>query len=174
MADQSLFLFYRRFAEIGGHLLRIGFLGAAVGNFYAVHIKFPALVPGRAGYIPRETAYLPRIIQKGERPVAGQRGFNNTGLYISATGSRIRVVGAWRGYPIAHTLAVDGNIGDTLVLKDTDNMSALYKFRIKNNTISGRHRVLFDDGTSHVIDAKATIRQLNQNEVDRLRSVINF
>ncbi|MCL2219497.1 MAG: hypothetical protein FWC23_05770 [Chitinispirillia bacterium] len=103
-----------------------------------------------------------------------QRGFNNTGLYISATGSRIRVVGAWRGYPIAHTLAVDGNIGDTLVLKDTDNMSALYKFRIKNNTISGRHRVLFDDGTSHVIDAKATIRQLNQNEVDRLRSVINF
>jgi len=100
-----------------------------------------------------------------------QQGFNNTGLYIAATSKRVRLVGAFRGYPIAYNMIVDRVIGDTLVLKDTDNPS-IYKFRIRNNTITGRHTLLFDDGNRHTIDAKATIRKLNQGEVDRLRFIL--
>jgi len=102
------------------------------------------------------------------------RGFNNTGLYIAATDKRIRVVGAWRGIPIAHNMIVDRTIRDTLVLKDTDSPGSTYKFRVRNNEVSGRHSMTFSDGTRHIIDAKATLRRLNQGEIDRLRVILNF
>ncbi|MCL2182116.1 MAG: hypothetical protein FWB85_01425 [Chitinispirillia bacterium] len=103
-----------------------------------------------------------------------QRCFNNAGLYIYANGKKIKIAGAFRGYPISRTLTVERTISDTLVLKDAGNASATYKFRIRSNTVTGRHRIGFDDGSSHVIDAKATIRKLNQSEVDRLVEILNF
>jgi hypothetical protein len=103
-----------------------------------------------------------------------QRGFNNTGLYISASDRRIRIVGAFRGFPIARNMIVDRTVGDTLVLRDADNPSSVYKFSVRNNVITGRHRLAFDDGNQHIIDARATIRKLNRGEVDRLRSILNF
>ena len=103
-----------------------------------------------------------------------QRGFNNTGLYIAADERRIRIAGAWRGIPISRDMIVDRSIGDTLVLRDAESPLSVYKFRIRNNIITGRHAVHFDDGTRHTIDASATVRKLNRDEVDRLKSIVNF
>lgn len=102
------------------------------------------------------------------------RGFNNAGLYVRADGRRIKIAGAFRGYPISRNLTAERTIGDTLVLKDADNAGATYKVRVRNNTVTGRQYINLDDGSLHVIDAKATIRKLNRGEVDRLMDILNF
>jgi len=104
------------------------------------------------------------IITQDEKP----RGFNNTGLYIAADWKRVRVAGAWRGYPMAMNMAVERVSGDTIVLRDTQNRSSYYKFHIRNNIISGRHALNYEDGTKSVVEAKAVVRKLNRDEADRI------
>jgi hypothetical protein len=110
------------------------------------------------------------IITENDRP----RGFNNTGLYIYASGKRVKIAGAWRGYPFERDMIVDRTAGDTLFLRETQNPASLYKFRIKNNTITGRHALNYDDGTKQVVETKATVRKLNQGEIDKIRAIIDF
>jgi len=109
------------------------------------------------------------IIQDGK-----PRGFNNTDIYIAATDRRIKIAGAWRGYPMMRYMAVERVIGDTLVLRDTQNPSSYYKFHVKNNIIIGRHALSYEDGTRSVMDAKAVVRKLNQGEADRVRAIFGW
>jgi len=102
------------------------------------------------------------------------QGFNNNNLYIMASDKRIRLVGAWRGYPLMRDAVIEKTIGDTIVLRDAQNSQMLFKFRVRNNTISGRHAVIDEDGGRQVIDSKATIRQLSQSEVDRIRVIFSL
>jgi len=109
-------------------------------------------------------------ITRNDRP----RGFNNTGLYIEASGKRVVIAGAWRGFPMKRSAIVERAIGDTLVLRDTENQASIYKFHIRDNKISGRHALNYDDGTREVIETKAVIRKLNQSEINRIKAVVNF
>jgi len=103
------------------------------------------------------------------------RGFNNTGLYIFASDKRVKLSGAWRGYPVSYDLIVERVISDTLVLRDAESPSSLYKFRVRNNIITGRHSLTDpDNGSRQVYDTKATVRQLNQGEVDKLKTDYRF
>jgi len=103
------------------------------------------------------------------------RGFNNTGLYISATDKRVKLAGAWRGYPVRYDLIVERTINDTLVLRDADDNVSIFKFHIRNNIITGRHSMTDpDNGTRQVYDTKATVKRLNQGEVDKLRADYRF
>jgi hypothetical protein len=97
------------------------------------------------------------------------RGFNNTGLYISATERRVRISGAWRGVPIARNMTVERTIGDTLMLRDSESPASAYKFQIRNNIVSGRHALIDESGNRQIIDLRATIRRMSREEVDRLR-----
>ncbi|MDR0331141.1 MAG: hypothetical protein LBH93_05485 [Chitinispirillales bacterium] len=103
-----------------------------------------------------------------------ERGFNNTGLYISASDKRIRIAGAWRGYPIMRAAIIEKTISDTIILRDAENPQSVYKFQIRNNTIVGRHSITDENGSRQIIDSKATVRKLNQGEVDKIRAIINF
>ena len=98
------------------------------------------------------------------------RGFNNTGLYISVGEKRIKIAGAWRGYPIKRDLIVERTVGDSLVLRDTENQSSYYKFHVRDNKISGRHALNYDDGTREVIETRAVVKKLNQDEINRIKS----
>ena len=103
------------------------------------------------------------------------RGFNNTGLYISATDKRVKLAGAWRGYPMQRNLVIERTIGDTLVLRDADDKVSVFKFHIRNNVITGRHSLTDpDNGSRQIYDTKATVKQLNQGEVDKLRADYRF
>ncbi|MDR2577937.1 MAG: hypothetical protein LBC70_03865 [Chitinispirillales bacterium] len=102
------------------------------------------------------------------------RGFNNTGLYITVTGNRVRVAGAWRGFPIRRDAIIERTIRDTLVLRDAENSSNVFKFHIRNNVVTNRHFVTHENGTQQVIDSRATLRKLSREEVDRLRTILNF
>jgi hypothetical protein len=102
------------------------------------------------------------------------RGFNNNNLYIVANDKRVRLVGAWRGYPIMQDAAIEKTIGDTLILRDIQNPQSLFKFRVRNNTITGRHSITDEDGSRQVIDSKAVIRQMNQSEIDRLKIIFSL
>lgn len=103
-----------------------------------------------------------------------ERGFNNTGLYIVASGSRVRVIGAWHGIPLSRNAAIERNLSDTLFLRDVENPESLYKFHIKNNIVTGRHAIYDEDGSKQVIDSKATIRQLNRTEADRIKALFGI
>lgn len=103
-----------------------------------------------------------------------ERGFNNTGLYIFASDTRVRVVGAWRGIPLTRGAVVERSVGDTLFLRDAENPQSLYKFHIKNNMVTGRHAIIDEDGSRQVIDSKAAIRPLNQGEADRIKSLFGI
>jgi len=98
------------------------------------------------------------------------RGFNNTGLYIEASGNRVNIAGAWRGFPMKRSAVVERTVGDTLALRDTENQANLYKFHIRNNRISGRHALNRDDGTRGAIEINAVIRKLNRGEINQIRS----
>jgi hypothetical protein len=102
------------------------------------------------------------------------QGFNNNNLYIMASDKRIRLVGAWRGYPLMRDAAIEKTVGDTLFLRDTQNPQSLFKFHIRNNTITGRHAIIDEDGSRQVIDSKATIRQLSQSEVERIKIIFSL
>jgi len=102
------------------------------------------------------------------------RGFNNSDLYIAASGKRIRVAGAWRGYPMERDLIVERTVGDTMVLRDTQNQSSYYKFLVRNNTISGRHALNYEDGTRSVMETKAVVRKMNQGEADRIKAIVGW
>ncbi|MDR2592731.1 MAG: hypothetical protein LBC59_07990 [Chitinispirillales bacterium] len=103
-----------------------------------------------------------------------KQGFNNNNLYIIAGDKRIRIVGAWRGYPLMQDVIIEKTIGDTLILRDTDNPQSVFKFRVRNNTISGRHSITDEDGTRKIVDSKAVIKQLNQSESDRLKIIFSL
>jgi hypothetical protein len=111
------------------------------------------------------------IISQDGKP---QRGFNNSDLYIAATDKRVRIAGAWRGYPMAVNMAVERITGDTMQLRDTQNPSSYYKFQVKHNTISGRHALSYEDGTRSVMEMKAVVRKLNRDEADRVRTIIGW
>jgi len=102
------------------------------------------------------------------------RGFNNTGLYIAANEKRVNVAGAWRGFPMKRSAVVERTIGDTLVLRDTENQASIYKFHIRDNRISGRHSLNYDDGTREIVEVNAVIKKLNQSEINRIKTIINF
>jgi len=102
------------------------------------------------------------------------QGFNNSGLYIIANDKRVRLIGAWRGYPIMRDAAIERSVGDTLILRDVQNPQSVFKFRVRNNTISGRHSITDEDGSRQVIDSKAVIRQLNQGEIDRIKNIFGL
>jgi len=102
------------------------------------------------------------------------RGFNNTDLYILATDKHVRIAGAWRGYPMTRNMAVERVNGDTVVLRDMQDPSSYYKFQVKNNTISGRHALNYEDGTRSVMETKAVVRKLNQGEADRIRAIVGW
>ena len=103
-----------------------------------------------------------------------KRGFNDNNLYIIANDKRIRLIGAWRGFPLARDAAVEKTFGDTLILRDAENPQSVYKFCVRNNMIIGRHSITDEDGSRQIIDSKAVIRQLNQNEIDRLKIIFNL
>jgi len=103
-----------------------------------------------------------------------KRGFNDNNLYIAASDKRVRLVGAWRGYPMMHDAVIEKTVGDTLVLRDTQNPQSVFKFRVRNNTVSGRHSITDEDGSRQIIDSKAVLRQLNQSEVDRLKIIFSL
>jgi len=103
-----------------------------------------------------------------------KRGFNDNNLYIVANDKRVRLVGAWRGYPIIRDAAVEKTVGDTLILRDVENPQSIFKFHIRNNTIIGRHSITDEYGSKQIIDSKAVIRQLNQNEVERLKVIFSL
>jgi len=103
-----------------------------------------------------------------------KQGFNNNNLYIMANEKRVRLVGAWRGYPIKHDALVEKTVGDTLVLRDAENPQSFFKFRVRNNTITGRHAITDEDGSRQIIDSKAVIRQLSQSEIDRLKIIFSL
>ncbi|MDR2692712.1 MAG: hypothetical protein LBB74_00660 [Chitinispirillales bacterium] len=103
-----------------------------------------------------------------------RQGFNNNNLYILAGDKRIRVVGAWRGYPIMRDVNIEKTVGDTLILRDTENPQSVFKFRVRNNTVSGRHSITDEDGTRQIIDSKAVIKQLNQSEIDRIKIIFSL
>jgi len=102
------------------------------------------------------------------------RGFNNNNLYIIASDKRVRLIGAWRGFPLVRDAIVERTIGDTLLLRDTENPQSVFKFRIHNNTIIGRHAITDEDGSRQIIDSKAVIRQLNQSEVERIKMIFGL
>jgi hypothetical protein len=102
------------------------------------------------------------------------QGFNNTALYIMAGDKRVRVVGAWRGYPIMRDVIIEKTVGDTLILRDTQNPQSVFKFHVRNNTITGRHSITDEDGSRQIIDSKAVIRQLNQSETDRVKIIFSL
>jgi hypothetical protein len=102
------------------------------------------------------------------------RGFNNNNLYIIASDKRVRLIGAWRGYPLVRDAIVEKTIGDTLVLRDTQNPLSVFKFRIRNNTIIGRHSITDEDGSRQIIDSKAVIRQLNKSETERIKMIFGL
>jgi hypothetical protein len=102
------------------------------------------------------------------------RGFNNTGLYVAATDRRVRVVGAWRGVQIKRDAVVERAIGDTLVLRDAANAASVFKFHIRDNVITGRHSLNYEDGVKQIYDTKATVRRMNLDEVNRLRAFLDF
>jgi hypothetical protein len=103
-----------------------------------------------------------------------KRGFNNNNLYILASDKRLRLVGAWRGYPIMRDAIVEKTIRDTLVLRDAENPQSVYKFHIRNNIISGRHSITDEDGSRQIIDSKAVVRQLSQSEADRIKIIFSL
>jgi hypothetical protein len=111
------------------------------------------------------------IITQDGKP---QRGFNNSDLYIAATDKRVKIAGAWRGYPMTLNMAVERVSGDTLLLRDTQNPSSHYKFYIKNNTLSGRHALNYEDGTRSVMETKAVLRKLNQGEADKVKAIVGW
>ncbi|MDR3013518.1 MAG: hypothetical protein LBU70_09995, partial [Chitinispirillales bacterium] len=77
----------------------------------------------------------------------------------------------WRGYPIRRDAIIERTIRDTLVLRDTENSSNILKFHIRNNIVTGRHSVTDEDGTQRAITARAALRKLRREEVDRLRAI---
>jgi hypothetical protein len=103
-----------------------------------------------------------------------QRGFNNSDLYISATEKRVKIAGAWRGYPMMMNMTVERVTGDSILLRDTQNPSSYYRFQVKNNTISGRHALNYEDGTRAVMETKAVVRKLNQGEADRIKAITGW
>jgi hypothetical protein len=104
-----------------------------------------------------------------------KRGFNDNNLYIVASDKRVRLIGAWRGYPIIRDAAIEKTVGDTLILRDTQNPQSVFKFHIRNNTITGRHSITDEEnGSRQVIDSKAVIRKLSQNEIERLKIIFNL
>jgi hypothetical protein len=105
---------------------------------------------------------------------SAKHGFNNTALYIMASGKRVRLVGAWRGYPIMRDATVEKNTGDSITLRDAQDTRSVYKFRVKNNTISGRHSITDEDGSRQIIDSKAVLRQLSPSETDRIRIIFGL
>jgi hypothetical protein len=109
-------------------------------------------------------------ITENDRP----RGFNNTGLYIYANNKRVKIAGAWRGYPFERNMTVDRTVSDTLFLRDPQDHASLYRFHVKNNTITGRHAIKYDDGTRRIIETKAAVRKLNQSEIDRIKAILDF
>jgi len=102
------------------------------------------------------------------------QGFNNSGLYIIANDKRVRLIGAWRGYPIMRDAVIEKTINDTIVLRDVQNTQSVFKFRVRNNTITGRHSITDEDGSRQVIDSKAVIRALNQGEIDRIKNIFGL
>jgi len=98
------------------------------------------------------------------------RGFNNTDLFIEANERRVNIAGAWRGFPIRQSASIERTIGDTLILRDMENRVSIYKFHIRNNIISGRHSLSYDDGTREVIETRAVVRKLNHGEINRLKA----
>jgi len=105
-------------------------------------------------------------IIKNEKP----RGFNNTDLYIEVIDRRINIAGAWRGFPMKRSAVVERIIGDTLALRDTENQGSHYKFHVRDNRISGRHALNYDDGTRDVIEVRAVVKKLNQGEINSIKS----
>ncbi|GBU22145.1 hypothetical protein R80B4_02050 [Fibrobacteres bacterium R8-0-B4] len=103
-----------------------------------------------------------------------KQGFNNNNLYIMAGDKRIRIVGAWRGYPIMRDAVIEKTIRDTLILRDAENPQSVYKFHIRNNIISGRHSITDEDGTRQVVDSKAVVKQLSQSEIDRIKIIFSL
>ena len=103
-----------------------------------------------------------------------KRGYNNNNLYIIANDKRIRLVGAWRGFPLTQDANIEKTFGDTLILRDAENPQSVYKFCVRNNTIIGRHSITAEDGSRQIIDSKAVVRKLNQNEIDRLKAIFNL
>jgi len=103
-----------------------------------------------------------------------KQGFNNNNLYIMANDKRVRLVGAWRGYPLKRDAIVEKTFGDTLILRDAENPQSFFKFCVRNNTIIGRHAIIDEDGSRQIIDSKAVIRQLNQSEINRLRIIFSL
>ena len=103
-----------------------------------------------------------------------QRGFNNSDLYIAATEKRVRIAGAWRGYPMMMNMTVERTTGDSILLRDTQNPSSYYRFQVKNNTISGRHALSYEDGARSVMETKAVLRKLNRDESDKLKAIIGW
>jgi hypothetical protein len=103
-----------------------------------------------------------------------KRGFNNNNLYIMANDKRVRLMGAWRGYPIMRDALIEKTIGDTLFLRDAENPQSLFKFHIRNNTITGRHSITDEDGSRQIIDSKAVVRQLNQSETERIKIIFSL
>jgi len=103
-----------------------------------------------------------------------KRGFNDNNLYIVASDKRIRLVGAWRGFPLTRDAYIEKTYGDTLLLRDAENPQSVYKFCVRNNTIIGRHAITAEDGSRQVVDSKAVIRSLNQTETDRIKTIFNL
>jgi len=103
-----------------------------------------------------------------------KRGFNNNNLYIIANDKRVRLVGAWRGYPIMRDAVIEKTVGDTLILRDAENPQSLFKFHIRNNTITGRHSITDEDGSRQIIDSKAVVRPLNQSETERIKIIFSL
>ncbi|MDR0305716.1 MAG: hypothetical protein LBI42_02645 [Chitinispirillales bacterium] len=110
------------------------------------------------------------VIIQNDKP----RGFNNNHLYIFAEKNRIAFAGAWRGIPIKESLTVEKIISDTLVLRDNSNQSSYYKFRVKGDSISGRHAVSRESRERLVIETKAVVRKLNPQEAERIKKTVFF
>ena len=138
---------------------------AACAFLFCVPVSSVALLDGHY-----QVTNLVLTQDDGDRP----RGFNNTGLYIAADSRHVRIVGAFRGYPIRRSAIVERTIGDTLVLRDAEQAASVYKFHIRNNIVTGRHSIMHENGERQVINSKATIRKMSREEVDRLRFLFSF
>jgi len=163
-----------------GKLVKILIALAAVAGAAAVSLRYIAavlifavlLVTGaQAGLLDGYYQISSLVLTYNDKD---KQGFNNNNLYIMANDKRVRLIGAWRGYPLKQDAIVEKTIGDTLVLRDAENPQIVFKFRIRNNTIAGRHAITEEDGTRQIIDSKAVIRQLSQSEIDRLKIIFSL
>ncbi|MFP4163736.1 MAG: hypothetical protein ACLFQB_05330 [Chitinispirillaceae bacterium] len=99
------------------------------------------------------------------------KGHNTTDLYLHIDGSRIEIDGIHRGIRFSRELTIEQEFRDTLVVKDRNNSNRIYKFRSYQDTISGKHNVVHDDGTCRIYSFKAVIRKLTRRDINKMKMI---